>query len=598
MDAMKRVALFLFIIGACLLLAACQVPPAVQIEQVAPTVGVQPATAPVVDQPAAPISETASVNTVGAASPESDQTVTLNMNLPYGDPMSLDPSLAADGVSVNLVDNLFVGLTDIRADGSVAPALATDWSVSDDRLTYTFNLRDDATWVRYTAAAGVQQLGPVTAYDVVYGVKRTCDPRTAATSVYLDYVIAGCHKLNAADPARLSEQEVQALIDNVGVSAPDSTTVQFTLNTQAVYFPQIAGLWVNRPQNRTAIEENGNHWTNPGQIVTNGPYLLARWFHYDDMTLEKNPFWYGWDEAAGNIERIELRMTTDQSLAFKMYKFGTLDTDSVPAAEIDHVKSDPVLSQEYVHAPEACTSIVGFTNSKPPLDNVLVRKALAAAIDRQSLIDSVLKGNEIPANTFAPGMVFGSPAGDPDIAPWALPESMGGWGYDKSLAQAREWLAEAGYPDGQGFPAITFMHSQYVTSDQVMRAIQSMWADGLGIEVAIESTEHEVFYDTIDANTPLDERPNAWTLVWCADYADENNWVYEVFNSDDGTTWASWDATANAPLGPQGMNFNQLTKDAQQVEDPTQRLALYRAAEKISGRRCHGHRAVVLQRSQ
>ena len=506
--------------------------------------------------------------------------MTLNVNLGT-EPPTLDPSLATDGVSLYVTENLFNGLTNVAGDGSVEPELATEWTVSEDGLTYTFAMREDAAWVRYTAAAGVEQLRPVTAADVVYAVRRSCDPRTGSDYAYVDYVVAGCMELNTADPSVLSDDDLLALIEGVESARPDTYTVQFSVTTPAPYFPAIAGLWINVPQYREVIEAAGEGWTEPGVIVTNGPYVLTDWHHNDSMTAEKNLFWYGWDEVEGNIGRVELAMVGDPSSAFAMYQTGVLDTTIVPSPDIPTVENDATLGQEVHRYPTACTASIGFTTTKPPMDNVLVRKALSAAIDRQSLIDNVMKGGQITANTFAPAMIFGNAAGDTDIAPWALPANMGGWGYDKALEQARQWLADAGYPDGAGFPAITLMHAQMQDSAQVMQAVQAMWQQGLGIDVTVESQEFGVYLNTIQNLTPLEERPHAFRLIWCADYPDENNWVHENFNTDAGFNPMSWEADANAPLGPNGMSFNQLTSAAQLAQDPATRMELYKAAEKI-----------------
>ncbi len=142
------------------------------------------------------------------------------------------------------------------------------------------------------------------------------------------------------------------------------------------------------------------------------------------------------------------------------------------------------------------------------MDNVLVRKALSAAIDRQSLADNVLKGGQIPANTFAPSMIFGNAAEDPDIAPWALTEEQGGTGYAAAVEQAKAWLAEAGYPDGEGFPAITLMHNTSEAHAQIAQAVQAMWKEALNIEVNVENQEWRVYLDTIRNQTPLEQRPH------------------------------------------------------------------------------------------
>lgn len=567
MTTLKHVAWLAALMFAVLALTACATP------TVQPDAAVSP-----------PLSTAPTANTTSAtnaATAGDRQPVTLNINL-AAEPPTLDPSLATDNFSLTVMENLFVGLTRLSVIGdSVEPDLATSWDVSDDGLTYTFHLRNDAVWVRHTDGEGVAQLRPVTAQDVVYGVRRTCDPRTGSEYAYVDYVVVGCAPLNNADVSTLSATDLQAMIEAVGVTAPNTATVEFTLTAPAPYFPAIASMWINWPQYHEVIEEAGENWTAPGVIVTNGPYVLTTWHHNDNITVEKNPFWQGWQEAKGNIDRVEIAMVGDPATAYAMYHTGGLDTVPVPAPDIPAAMTDASLSDELHHSPAPCTNSIGFTATKPPMDNILVRKALSAAIDRQSLVDNVLKGGEIPANTFAPAGIFGNAAGDLQIAPWTMPESMGGWGYERALEQARQWLAEAGYPDGEGFPIITLMHAQVGDSAQVMQAIQAMWEQGLGIEVSIESQEFGVYLTTTSNMSPVDERPHAFRLIWCADYPDENNWLHEVFNSDEGMNMVSWELDANAPLGPDGLSYNQLTVAAQQTTDPETRRQLYAAAEKI-----------------
>jgi oligopeptide transport system substrate-binding protein len=272
-------------------------------------------------------------------------------------------------------------------------------------------------------------------------------------------------------------------------------------------------------------------------------------------------------------------MIVETSTAFAMYEAGELDTTAVPLPDIERVQADPVLSQELTIIPSACTYYYGFVNTKAPMDNVLVRKALSAAIDRKTLVENVTKGGQIPANTFAPSMIFGNAAEDPEIAPWALSEEQGGLGYEAALEQAKAWLAEAGYPDGADFPTITIMHNTSEGHAAIAQAIQAMWKDGLGIDVAVENQEWAVYLDTIQNDTPLEDVPHVFRLGWCADYPDQNNWLHEVFNTNAGADRLRWDG--NAPLGPNGESFNELTEAAQRSTDPEERAALYKAAEKI-----------------
>ena len=560
------------------------------------------------------VRETVVVERVVEVTPTPDpsrQPATLRLNL-GGEPFSIDPALASDAGGLDVVVNLFLGLTSIDTQGNVQPELATAWRVSGDGLRWTFTLRDDVTWVNYRPGSGVTPIGPVTADDVVFAVQRACDPRTGAGQAALNYVIAGCQALHTADPATSAEQ-FDALAQAVGVEALDATTVEFTLSEPAGYFPAVAGLPINWPLHQPALAQHGLRWSEPGNIVSNGPYVLAGWFHGDSMALARNPLWPGWAEAPGNVERIELAMLSDAA-ALERYQAGELDSVFVPPAELSRVQADPVLSQQLSIVPISCSEYYGFNNSRPPLDNVLVRRALSAAIDRQALVETATRGGEIPANTFAPAMIFGHTAGDTDIAAWALPEAQGGWGYAQSLAQAQARLAEAGYPDGQGLPALTLLHNNADGPAQVAQAVAAMWRAGLGVEVVVESLPWPEYWRLIngfggsaqanqsglgqetgpsglgqetgpsgeETDGPSgEELPHVWRMGFCGDLADQHGWLHQEFNSEQGVNRLRWAESANAPLAGDGRSFNQLTAAAQQSADPAQRQSLYREAERI-----------------
>ncbi|RKX24668.1 MAG: hypothetical protein DRP47_11020 [Candidatus Zixiibacteriota bacterium] len=490
--------------------------------------------------------------------------VTLHWN--WGtEPPTIDPSLATDTTSVDVIANLFVGLTKFDPiSGAVVPSLATEWVSGEDadgNQTWTFTLREDIAWVNYDPITGetsqvVDADGNprfVNANDVVYGVKRTVDPATASDYAYVLYVIK-----NAADINAGSED---LTLDDLGVEALDDTTVQFTLARKAGYFPAIAGMWVAKPMPQWAIEGWAEKWTEAGLVVSNGPYALETWIHGGELDLVKNPLWIEADSV--QIERIEGLMITEESTAFALYENGELDSTGVPSTDIDRVKADPVLSADFFSAPDVCTYYYGFVTTKPPLDDVRVRKAFVQSIDRQSLIDNVLKGGQIPATSFAPPGIFGAP----EPGKVGLP-------YDPDAAKAslQEYLDENGMTV-EDFNAlgVTLMHNTSEGHANIAAAIQQMWADNLGVDVRIENQEWKVYLKTIGHDTPLEDVPHIFRLGWCADYPDENNWIHEVFNSDEG---ANRVRTDNA-------EFNELTVAAGTADSPEKRAELYEQAEKM-----------------
>lgn len=503
-----------------------------------------------------------------------DQPVTLNWNW-SSEPPSADPSLATDTTSVDIVGNVFMSLTRFDPNtGEVIPYLATDWEAGEDadgNQTWTFNMRTDIPWVKYNPVTGetTQEVDAdgnprfVTAQDVEYGVKRTIDPNTASDYSYVLYVIK-----NAADVNGGSEE---LTLDDVGVTAVDDATVMFTLESPAGFFPAIAGMWVADPMPQWAIEEWGDQWTEAGLIVTNGPYTMESWIHGGELNLVKNPLWPDADTV--QIERVEGIMINEASTAFDLYENNELDSTGVPLPQMDRVRVDDVLSQEYVSGPTPCTYYYGFNNQKYPFTDQRVRAAFSQAIDRQSLIDNVLKGGQRPATSFTyPGM-FGAPE----------PGTVGlGYNLDAAAASLQAFLDEEGLTiDEFNELGIILMHNTSESHASIAAAVQQMWADALGVSVNVENQEWAVYLDTINKDTPIDEAPHIFRLGWCADYPDANNWVHEVFNSEAGANRLRRNCVDPNCSEVTTSEFDELTATAGKEQDPATRAELYAQAEEI-----------------
>lgn len=504
------------------------------------------------------------------------QPVTLNVNL-GAEPPTIDPQLATDTTSVTLVRNLFVGLTQFDSvDGSLQPYLATEWEANEDGTVWTFHLRNDIAWVNYNPLTGEttqvnradaegNDLGPafVNAHDVVYAVKRAIDPATASDYAYVLYSIKNAAPVNGGEEG--------VTLDDVGVVALDDWTVEFTLEAPAGFFPAIAGLWTANPTFQAAIDANPTKWTEAGLIVSSGPYVLDTWIHGGEMVLVKNPLWINAD--AVQIERVEAAMIVEESTAFALYENNELDTVGVPSPELDRVKADAVLSTEYISESVLCTYYYGFTNNKPPFDDVRVRQAFSQAIDRQGLIDNVLKAGQTPASSFAPPGIFGAP-----------PPGTVGVQYDPDAAKAalQAYLDEKGMTiDDFNAMGIVLMHNTSEGHARIAAAIQQMWKDTLGVEVKVENQEWRVYLDTINKDTPLEQAPHIWRLGWCADYPDENNWVYEVFNVDGGSNNLRRNCTDAICTDATASDFDTITEQAKLSQDPAERVELYAQAENI-----------------
>jgi len=540
----KSSILFALLIVASMVLAACPAPTA------------------------APAGESGSMAEGETAMAENP--VTLNWNFAT-EPPSLDPSLGTDTTSISIINELFLGLTELDPETQeVTPELATDWSVSDDGLVWTFNLRDDVPWVKMVDGAVTPTGDMVTANDIVYGLKRTCDAATASDYAYVLYVVAGCEDANTGDGGA----------DIVAVQAADDTTLEVTLAYPASYFGQIASMWIMRPMPQAAIEEHGDAWTEPENIVTNGSFALSEWIHGDSIQLVRNPEWYGWSEldTAGNIEVINGIMIEEDSTAFSLYETNELDGSAVPLEMMDLALAGE-FGDDFVIAPRNCTYYYGFVTEKEAVSDVNVRRALSMAVDRQSLSEDVLKGGQIPANTFTNPLNYGSPAEDTDIAPWALSEDQGGLGYAAAVEMAQGLMADAGYADGAGLE-LTLAHNVNESHATLAQAVQAMWQGAFPeINVEIETQEWGVYLDSIDADAPLEGKPDVFRLGWCQDYPHANNWIHEVFNPTQGanTPLLSVD---NPQVGELVQEFNDATIAAQTASADEQ-LELYKRAEQL-----------------
>ncbi|HET90678.1 MAG TPA: peptide ABC transporter substrate-binding protein [Chloroflexi bacterium] len=487
-----------------------------------------------------------------------------------GDVPTLDPSLSTDTSSVQVVDELTIGLTKLNeVTLELEPGMAENWSASDDGLTYVFNLVQGVPWVRWNGSEVEEVLDDegnvryVTAQDFEYGLKRTCNPETASDYAYvLGFALAGCNELLEAEGfVDLDDEAKQAVIDGVAAKALDDYTLEVTFTTPAIYNLNIVGMWTGRAQPWWLIADRGDRWTEPGFNQSYGPYALKEWIHDSTLTLIKNPFWPGLDSApVAQIDEIVFSML-DASPAFAEYEAGNLDSVGVPLADLDRVKADPVLSEELTIAPHGCTYYYGFNTSKAPVDNVHMRRALSHAIDRQDLVDNVTKGGQEPAQWFCrPGMAAcPTMESHPDAGIKSDP--------DAAKAELQAYMDEMGYASIDEIPEIILMHNTSEGHQRIAEAISEMWKETLGIQVSVTNQEWKVYLKTIQ-----EDSPHVWRLGWCLDYPDANNWTREVFaiggHEESATQWRNEEFTA-------------ICEEAALEEDLATRQNMYAEAETI-----------------
>ena len=490
------------------------------------------------------------------------------------DPTTLDPSRANDTISTDQIGNLFMGLTRIDIDtGQVLPSLATAWSASEDGLEWTFTLRQDIPWGQYNPQTGQAaqvidfdgQPRSVNARDVVYGIQRAL--MSDNSSAPLLYIIKNAREINTNQTA--DGQPTLLIAEDIGVEAIDDRTVKFTLETPAAYLPALLAYPITYPLPKWAIDEWADLWTEPARINTSGPYLLHSWDRGQQITLIKNPLWVEADQI--QIERLRQPIIPQAEDRLALYKNNELDLLE-KLQDVEAVKADPALNAELEFYPLLCTTYLGFVHTKPPFNDVRIRRAFSAAIDREA-IAALLDGGGIPATSLAPPGVFGAPA----------PGTVG-QGYDPDLA--RESLQE--FLDERGFTIEEFNDTYqitYGTSGQLSdfeSAIMEMWADILGVEVTPNTLPWSEYKNVVEKNTPIESMYHIYQYTWYADYPDENNWVHELFNSEVGMNRLRRncaDPNCQETTGP--TRFDELTIAAGQNNQPEERIKLYAEAEKI-----------------
>ncbi|MBI9102501.1 MAG: peptide ABC transporter substrate-binding protein [Spirochaetales bacterium] len=407
------------------------------------------------------------------------------------EPESLDPHVTEGVPEANIARCLFENLVsyDPQTLGPV-PGVAESWEVSDDGLTWTFKIRKDAKW-----SDGVA----ITAQTVVDSWIRMVSPELAASYAYLPgMVIKGANAYNSGDAGP----------EAVAIRALDDYTFQFDLVGPAPYVLGMLshGSFSIVPMH--TIEKFGTEWVRPENIVTNGPFMLKNYIPQDKIVFEKSATY--WDADAVKLDEVIFYPIDDANTAINMFLQGDLDwLPEVPDARLDEMK----LRDDYNINEAFITYYYEFNQTEPPFDDVRVRKAFAMSIDRQELIDRVARGGQSPAFGLTPPL-----AKYPAVV-----------GFEESVAEAKRLLAEAGYPNGAGFPDTTLIYNTSEGHKRIAEYCQQKWAENLGIEITIENQEWATFV----ANRQ-EQNFEIARAGWQGDYVDPNTFLEDLLHSASG----------------------------------------------------------------
>lgn len=458
---------------------------------------------------------------------------TLNVNI-REEPPSLHPGLATDTTSGAVLNQVFEGLMRVNQDNEVEEAMAESYEVSDDKLTYTFKIREDAKW---------SNGDPVTAHDFEYAWKWVLDPDNADTDyAYQLYPIKGAQEA----------KENGGSLDDVGITVEDDHTLVVELEQPTAYFLELTAFYTYFPVNHKVVDGNDKWALEASEdYVTNGPFLLESWKHKDEIVLKKNEDY--WDADTVNFETINMYMIDDENTAKQMFDSGELDwlgspTDSVPLAAIPAYKSEGVLNI----APQSGIYYYAFNVEEEPFNNVNIRKAFALSINRQGIIDNITQGEQQPATALVPPAIFS--------------KNEQGYFNDNDVEEAKKYL-EKGLEE-LGLDSLPKVKLSYNTSEAhgaIAQAVQDMWKENLGVEVELNNEEWAVYLDSMGAGNFQIGR-----MGWIADFNDAINFL-EIFETVGGNNYTNWE---NA-------EYQELLKKSRTETDLDAREELLHQAEDI-----------------
>ena len=460
------------------------------------------------------------------------------IRLPEGEPVRFDPGVTRGGRGLEPLQNLFEGLVFIdQRDGSLQMGVAEEMTVNDEQTEFTFTIRDGVTW-----SDGV----PLNARDFEWSWKRVLDPATKSEYTTAMYPLKNAVAIDAG------EGDIEVL----GVTATDERTLVVTLEGPTPYFPLLAATWTFYPVPRHVIEKAGDAWVEAGTMVSNGPYILTAWDHDQSMTLERNDTYYG---EAPTITRAEYTLFDNHMVqALVAFEADELDQAQVTAADLERVKNDPNLGPMMKVFPRSGTAFVVCDTTNPPTDDPRVRQALSLAIVREDLAHGVFKGEFSPAPTILP----------PEIPGYNPAAALG-----EDAAKARELLAEAGFPDGAGFPEITLTYNvAYRDQATAAQYLQGVWKQALGIEVLLDPLEPKAFQDWFSSRQ--DQPFNLMVNAVGSDWRDPANWHNQFFDSQADFFSARW----------KNDEFDALVRDAVGMGDQQARIKHYQKAETLLNR--------------
>jgi oligopeptide transport system substrate-binding protein len=449
------------------------------------------------------------------------------------EPPSLDPGLATDTTSSNVLLAIMDPLVRLNPETNAAePSLAESWDISEDGKTVTYHLSPDGKWTNGD---------PVTAGDFVYSWKRTLSPELAADYAYQLYGIVGAFEYNSCT------KKCEALADKVGVEAPDDSTLVVHLTSAQPWFIQQSAHHSFLAVHQATVEQFGDKWTEPANIVTNGPFKLAKWEHEAEIDLVKNDEWR--DAANVKLTSIPGKIVVDGTTRVQSFESGeidALDGSGIPPDEIARLKDTP----EYELYPSLGTYYYGVNIKNIP--DIHERRALSLAMNRREIIDQIAQADQLVATGMSPKGISGFDQINPN-SPWTPEEA--------DLTQAKDELSQAANPKKD----INLFFNNAPGHKEIATAVQAQWTQ-LGINSTLKQQEWAQYLEFL--GPPPNNAVDVYRLGWIYDFPDAINGL-ELWTCDSGNNNTNYC----------DKDFDALVAQARETTDDTARFAIYKQLE-------------------
>jgi oligopeptide transport system substrate-binding protein len=449
------------------------------------------------------------------------------------EPPSLDPGLATDTTSSNVLLAIMDPLVRLNSETNAAePSLAESWDISEDGKTVTYHLSPDGKWTNGD---------PVTAGDFVYSWKRTLSPELAADYAYQLYGIVGAFEYNSCT------KKCEALADKVGVEAPDDSTLVVHLTSAQPWFIQQSAHHSFLAVHQATVEQFGDKWTEPANIVTNGPFKLAKWEHEAEIDLVKNDEWR--DAASVKLTSIPGKIVVDGTTRVQSFESGeidALDGSGLPPDEIARLKDTP----EYELYPSLGTYYYGVNIKNIP--DIHERRALSLAMNRREIIDQIAQADQLVATGMSPKGISGFDQINPN-SPWTPEEA--------DLTQAKDELSQAANPKKD----INLFFNNAPGHKEIATAVQAQWTQ-LGINSTLKQQEWAQYLEFL--GPPPNNAVDVYRLGWIYDFPDAINGL-ELWTCDSGNNNTNYC----------DKDFDALVAQARETTDDTARFAIYKQLE-------------------